>query len=169
VRAYVANVYTDSGKNYAGNGTLGAWWIGNWEPFAYYVFRHRIKAPFMKKRVRQVFFNGSGEIIPLIYRDFSEGGAQEPATVGAGPMEHPIFPTNFNQGQTVYGNENESQLFAGELYEGVQMIYGGAQQTGAARLYALGTGFVWSLGFGNNSAEPFEVDAAGWMISFRKS
>jgi hypothetical protein len=169
VKAFVPGIYTDSGANYTGNEILGAWWISNWEPFAYYVFRHRIKAPFLKKRVRAVFFNGSGEIIPIIYRDFTAGGTQEPAVVGAKTQSVPSFPTNFSAGEPVYGNENEEQLFAGELYQGVQMIYGGARSAQAARLYAPGVGFVWSVGFGNNSHEGFEIDSFAYFVQFRKS
>jgi hypothetical protein len=133
------------------------------------VFRHRIKAPFLKKRVRQIFFNGSGEIVPLVYRDFTEGGRQEPATINNASMSVPSFPTNFEAGETIFGNENEEQKFGGELYQGVEMVFGGAKATSAARIYAPGVGFVWSVGFGNNSSEGFEVDAFVFMTQFRKS
>ena len=59
-------VYTDLEANYTGNGTMGAYFLTNWEPFAYYIFRHHVKAPFLKKRVRQIFFNGEGKIIPAV-------------------------------------------------------------------------------------------------------
>jgi hypothetical protein len=169
VRAFVANVYTDSGENYTGNGALGAWWISSWEPFAYYVFRHRIKAPFLKKRVRQIFFNGSGEINPIVYKDFGTAGLSSPGTVGNRSSALPTFPVNFSQSETLFANPNEEQLFAGELYEGVQMVFGGSTEVAAARIYAPGTAFVWSVGFGNNSGAPFEVDAFTYMLQFRKS
>lgn len=169
VHAFVANLYTDSGENYVGNGQLGAWWISNWEPFAYYVFRHRIKAPFLKKRVRQIFFNGSGEINPIVYKDFGTAGLSSAGTVGNAPSSVPTFPVNFSQNEPIFGNSNEEQLFAGELYEGVEMLFGGSAQTAAARIYAPGIAFVWSVGWGNNSAQPFEVDAFTYMLQFRKS
>lgn len=169
VKCFIPNLYTDSGSNYAGNGALSAWWISPWEPFAYYVFRHRIKAPFLKKRVRQVFFNGSGQIIPFVYRDFGVASAQEPAVIGNAEMSRPSFPANFSQNETVFGNENESQLFGGEVYNGVEMLFGGSRETGQARLYSLGTGFVWSVGWGNASGEPFEIDSFAYMVQFRKS
>ncbi len=168
-KAFVPSVYTDLGKKYTGNGILGCWWISAWEPFAYYIFRHRIKAPFLKKRVRQLFVNGSGEIIPIVYKDFTAGGTQLPGTVGNSNQAVPTFPVNFSQNSTIFGNENETQLFAGELYEGVEMIFGGRVETGAARMYSLGTAFVWGFGWGNNTAEPFEVDSYAMMLSFRKS
>ena len=169
VRAFVPNVYTDSGENYAGNGALASWWISNWEPFAYYVFRHRIKAPFLKKRVRQIFFNGSGEINPIIYKDFGTAGLSSAGTVGNAPSDIPTFPVNFSQNEPIFGNSNEEQLFAGEVYEGVEMVFGGGAEVAAARVYAPGIAFVWSVGWGNNSAEPFEVDAFTYMLQFRKS
>src|SRR5450631_1710172 len=77
VEAFVEGLYLDRGEVYKGNGILGAFWLSPWEPFAYYIFRHRIKAPFLKKRVRQIFFNGEGQIIPQVYRNFQMAGRQE--------------------------------------------------------------------------------------------
>jgi hypothetical protein len=169
VRAFVPNVFTDSGENYTGNGVLGAFWISPWEPFAYYIFRHRIKAPFLKKRVRQIFFDGEGSIIPFVFKNFSLASAQEPAVVGNTPESQPSFPTNFSIGKELWANENEAQLWAGETFEGLQMLWGGQAQASAARIYAPGIARVWSVGFGNNSPEPFTVNAFAYMVSFRKS
>jgi hypothetical protein len=169
VRAFVPGIYTDSGKNYAGNGELGAWWISSWEPFAYYIFRHRIKAIELKKRVRSIFFNGSGEIIPLIYKNFAAAPEQLPGVVGAKPQYLPSLPITFATDGQIWGNENETQEWGGEAYQGVTTLWGGITSTGAARIYALGTANQWSVGWGNNSAEPFEVDAYVYNISFRKS
>lgn len=165
VRAFVAGVYTDSGANYAGDGTLGAWWIGRWEPFAYYVFRHRIEAPFIKKRVRQLFFNGSGQIIPLVYRNFHVGAEQVPAVVGANPETETMLPVNFAQGEATWEDPNEEYKWTGEQ----GLLWGGETETGSARMYALGVANLWSFGWGNNSGEPFEVDQFTTFISFRKS
>ncbi len=169
VRAFVPGIYTDSGKNFTGNGQLGAWWISSWEPFAYYIFRHRIKAVELKKRVRSIFFNGSGEIIPLVYKNFASSGEQLAGVVGNTPQYEPSFPIDFSTNEQEWGNENEEQKWGGETYQGKQMIWGGGVETGAARIYALGTANQWAVGWGNNSAEPFEVDAYVFNISFRKS
>jgi hypothetical protein len=169
VKAFVANVYTDSGVKYVGNETLGAWWIGRWEPFAYYVMRHRVEAPFMKKNVKQLFFNGSGEIVPLVYRNFSSAGEQVPAAVGATPETEPTMPTDFSGSESLWENPDTEDVWEGELYKGQILLWGGSQATGSARMYALGVAATWSFGFGNNSAEPFEVDAFTAAVSFRKS
>ena len=169
VQAFVPGVYTDSGSTYKGNGTLGAWWISSWEPFAYYIFRHRIKAVELKKRVRSIFFNGSGEIIPLIYKNFAVSPTQYPAVVGSTPQYEPSFPVNFATDEQVWGNTNEEQLWGGETYQGIEMLWGGSTTYGAARIYAPGIANQWSVGWGNNSDEPFEVDAYVFNISFRKS
>jgi hypothetical protein len=164
--AFVEGIFTDRGKLYAGNGVLGAYWLSPWEPFAYYVFRHRIKAPFLKKRVRQIFFNGEGQIIPGVYRNFLAGGRQEPATVGANPQYAPELPTNFGAGEEKWG---EGGGVWGEEVPGTETTWGGEASVGAARIYAPGVANVWSVGWGNNSAEPFIVDAYVYMTQFRKS
>ena len=169
VEAFIPGLYTDIGKNYTGNGFLGAYWISNWEPFAYYVFRHRIKAPFLKKRCRAVFFDGSGEIIPFIYKNFSTGGEQVPGVVDNAPQSEPTFPIDFTRGATIFGNPDETQLFGGATYKGLEMIFGSAAETEAARIYSPGVARVFSVGFGNNSAEPFEVDSFAYFVQFRKS
>ncbi len=166
VQAFVEGVYTDREKVYAGNGTLAAYFLSNWEPFSYFIFRHRIKAPMIKKRVRALFFNGEGSIVTTVYRDFLQGGRQEPGTVGNNPQYAPELPVKFNAGEEKWG---EGSGKWGEHVEGTEEIWGGEVTVGAARLYSLGVGFVWSFGFGNNSSEPFIVDAAVWMIQFRKS
>ena len=160
--AFKEGIYTDLGAVYAGKEGLAAYFLSNWEPFAYYVFRHRIKAPFLKKRVRQIFFNGEGQIIPLVYKDFLVGGRQEPAVVANQEIATSReLPTNFGSGEEKFGEG--SGLFGGEG------IFGGEVTVGQARVYSPGVAFVWSFGFGNNSAEPFVVDSAVWMLQFRKS
>lgn len=166
VKAFVEGVYQDSGVNYTGNGTLGAFWLGPWDPFAYYVFRHRIEAPFIKKRVRQIFFNGEGQIIPLVYKNFSSGSREEPATVGNDLQTKPELPTNFNASAESWGEGAGS--WATEV-PGTEVIWGGETSVGAARIYAPGVASVWSIGFGNNSAEPFVVNAYMLSATFRKS
>jgi len=166
VQAYAEGVYTDRGNVYPGNGTLSAYFLSAWEPFAYYVFRHRIKAPFLKKRVRQLFFNGEGQIVPLVYRDFLEGGRQEGAVVGNDEQADLELPTNFGAGDEKWAEGTGE--WAKES-SGAEVTWGGEATVGAARIYSPGVGFVWSFGFGNNSAEPFIVDAAVWMVQFRKS
>lgn len=169
VKAFVEGVYEDSGAVYTGNGTLAAYWFSPWDPFAYYVFRHRIEAPFIKKRVRQVFFDGEGEIIPIVAKNFSIGGLETGGVVGADPANKLELPINFSQGSQVFANEEEEQKFAGEQLKGIQMVFGGAATVEAARLYALGVARTWSVGYGNNTNQPFIVNSYAMMAQFRKS
>jgi hypothetical protein len=167
VKAFDPTVYTDSGANFAGNGTLGAFWLSSWEPFAYYVFRHRLKAPFLKKRVRQIFFNGEGQIIPSVYKNFSIGERQEPAVVanreistgGERPVNFGAASEKWGEGSGTWGIETE----------GTEILWGGETSVGAARIYSPGVASVWSVGWGNNSSEGFTVHAFTMMLSFRKS
>jgi hypothetical protein len=161
-QAFVENVWTDRGAIYTGSEGLCAYWKSAWEPFAYYVFRHRIKAPFLKKRVRQIFFNGEGSIIPIVYKDFLVAGQQQPATVGNDNQYTPELPTNFAASEEEFGE-------GGGTFGIEETIFGGEQTVGAARIYSPGVAFTWSVGWGNNSAEPFIVDAFVYMAQFRKS
>jgi hypothetical protein len=169
VRAFVPNIYTDVGEPYAGANGLAAYWLGPWQVFFMFIFRHRIKTPHIKKRIRQIHFDGSGEIIPIIARDFSNAGTYEPGVVANEPETNQNLPVNFSEGEEIFGNENEEQKFGGEIFEGQQMIFGGASTTRDARLYSLGVSRAWSVGFGNNTSAPFEVDSFTHMITFRKS
>ena len=169
VRAFVEGLYEDSGAVYPGENGLSAFWLSAWEPFSYYIFRHRVKAPFLKKRVRAIHFDGEGSINPLVFKNFGATGLESPGVVGKEEQSKPTLPVNFSQGETIYGNEDETQLFGGETYKGVEMIFGGSAQVQDARVYAPGVGRVWSVGFGNKTNEGFLVDSATYFISFRKS
>ena len=165
---FVAGTYQDAGANY----TNGAYWRGPWHVFGYYIFRHFVQTPFLKKRVRQIHFDGTGVIQPVIWKNFHTGGAAWPAQVNA-PNNPPSVlstPTNFTttSAQT-YGNLDTAQLYGGSAYQGVQMIFGGASTVQEARLYALGTANAWSVEFGNTTSDPFEVDSYMLAIQFRKS
>lgn len=160
--AFVESIWTDRGKIYRGSEGLAAFWKSSWEPFAYYVFRHRIKAPFLKKRVRQIFFNGEGSIIPIVYKNFLQAGAQQGAVVGNKPQYVLEKPTDFEASEEEFGGG--TAIFGTE-----ETLFGGEQTVGAARIYSPGVASVWSVGWGNNSAEPFIVDAFVYMAQFRKS
>jgi hypothetical protein len=166
IQCFVEGIYTDRGAVYTGNGTLAAYWLSPWEPFAYYVFRHRIKAPFLKKRVRQIFFNGEGQIIPSVYKNFFQGERQEGAVVGNREQSTKELPTNFAAASEKWA-EGEGKW--AEEPDDIEVIWGGEETVGQARIYSPGVAFTWSVGFGNNSAEGFIVDAFVYVAQFRKS
>jgi hypothetical protein len=167
VQAFVENVYTDSGANYTGENGLSAFWISPWEPFAYYVFRHRIKAPFLKKRVRQIFFDGEGQIIPVVFKNFGVGGTQTGAVVNNNPQSTLELPVDFFAGEETWGEEDAE--WGAEETKGTVAIWGASAPVQSARIYAPGVARVWSVGYGNASDEPFEVFSFAYMIEFRKS
>lgn len=160
LKTFVSGVYQDAGANYTGANGLSAYWISGWEPFWQYFMRHRFAQPNPKKRVRQIFFDGSGEIVPLVFKNFLAGGTQYPATVNNAPEV--TFPVNFQSTQEKWGEGS------GVWGEG-ETVWGGAAETGAARIYAPGIARVWAVGFGNSTAEPFEVDSYAYYVTFRKS
>lgn len=161
-KAFVPGIFQDIGVNYTGNGVLGAFWVSPWEPFYYFIFRHRVKAPFVKKRVRQMFFQGSGQIIPFVYKNFRQGREELPGVVNNNEMFKPEHPINFATETEKWG-EGPEKWGEGEL------VWGGEAETGSARMYSLGVAQTWSFGFGNSSSEPFEVDTVTLMAQFRKS
>ena len=169
VRAFAPGVYTDAGVPYTGANGLSAYWLSAWFVFSYYIFRHRVKTPFLKKRIRAIHFDGTGVIVPLVGKNFYSPGSEEPGVVGNTPETSPTLPVDFAQGQQVFGNENEEQLFGGATYQGITMFFGGSTAVGDARIYSPGVARAWSIGFGNNTADPFEVESVTWLIQFRKS
>jgi hypothetical protein len=169
VRAFAPGFYTDSGEPYEGNYGLAAYWLSAWQVFSYYIFRHRVKTPFLKKRVRAIHFDGTGVIVPIVGKDFRTPGTEEPGVVENLPQTSPSLPVNFAQGAQTFGNEDESQVFGGTEYKGVTMFFGGSTEVGDARIYSPGIARAWSFGFGNADDQSFEVDSATWFIQFRKS
>jgi hypothetical protein len=169
VKAFVEGVYEDSGAIYTGEKNLSAFWVSAWDPLGYYIMRHRLEAPFIKKRIRQIFFDGEGEIIPFVYRNFAGVGTQQPATVGNADQASPELPVNFGAGGQIFANPDEEQEFAGKELNGVEMLFGGVSEVGAARMYSLGTARAWSVGYGNRSNKPFQVYSFAYMAQFRKS
>jgi hypothetical protein len=164
--AFKEGIYTDLGSNYTGNGLMGAYFLTNWESFAYYIFRHRVHAPFLKKRIRQIFFNGEGQIVPAVFKDFTQSETQLAAVVGNEEQYNVKVPTNFASGAESWA-EGEGR-WAKEV-EGAEATWGGETEVGQARIYSPGVAFNWSVGWGNNSAEPFVVDSFTYFAQFRKS
>lgn len=161
VKAFVEGVYEDSGAIYTGNGQLGAFWYSAWDPFAYYILRHRLEAPFIKKRIRQVYFDGEGKIVPIVFKNFSVSGQETAGVVGDDPQSEPELPVDFSRTESTFGE--------GEENFGEGGIFGGETTVESARFYSAGVARAVSIGFGNNSADPFIVNAYMVAISFRKS
>lgn len=169
VRAFVPGVYTDLGEPYAGNYGLSAYWFSAWQVFSYYIFRHRVKTPFLKKRIRAIHFDGSGVIVPIVAQNFYVPGQEEPGVVGNLPQQSPTLPVNFSAGGQVFGNEDTEQTFGGQTFDGATMYFGGSSTVQDARIYSPGISRAWSVGFGNATADPFEVDSFTYLMQFRKS
>jgi hypothetical protein len=142
LKVFVPGIYQDAGANYTGARGFAAFWISSWEPFFQFIMRHRIQQPNQKKRVRQFFMDGSGSITPIIYKSFKTTINEESGIVNEKDMAEPEQPVMLTQSE---------------------------REVSAVRMYSLGVGRVWSFGFGNNSAEPFEVDAIQYDLQFRKS
>jgi hypothetical protein len=169
VRAFAPGVYTDSGEPYSGNYGLAAYWFSSWQVFSYYIFRHRVKTPFLKKRIRAIHFDGTGVIVPIVGQNFYVPGQEEPGVVGNLPQQSPTLPVNFEQGDQIFGNEDEEQTFGGSTFDGVTMFFGGSSEVQNARIYSPGIARSWSVGFGNSNDEPFEIESFTYLMQFRKS
>jgi hypothetical protein len=159
--AFVPGQVTDMGA------PIPSFWRGPHHVFGYYIFRHFVATPFLKKRIRQVHFDGSGTITFAVWKDFASAGVNTPGVVGNTPEFMATSPINFAGGQTIFGNPDTTQLFGGATYLGHPMIFGGTKTVGEARMYALGTMNAISIEFGGTA--PFEVDSYATMIQFRKS
>jgi hypothetical protein len=169
IRAFVPGVFTDVEENYAGAEGLAAYWKGAWLPFYMFIFRHRVKTPQLKKRLRMIHLDGSGEVIPTVYKEFEIAGTQMAGVPGAKPETEPELPIKFSAGEQLFANTNEEQIFGGELFQGLVEIFGGATVTQGARIYSLGTADVWSIAFGNSTSADFQIDSYTTMGQFRKS
>ena len=148
---------------------MSAYWFSAWQRFYAYFLRHRNPMPMVKKRVRQVYFNGSGLIYPMVFKNFNAGGVQYAGVVNNADQAFPTMPIQFSPNNQIYGNPDTAQLYGGQTYKGIQMLWGGYTAVGDARIYAPGIAEEWSVGFGNNTADPFQVDAFAYMSQTRKS
>lgn len=161
--------FQDAGSNYTGANGYSAYWFGAWQRFYEYFMRHRIQIPMIKKRVRQIYFDGSGVIIPVTFKNFNTTGLQQPGVTGNNPMSVLELPIDFAANAQVFGNTDPAQLFGGTSYMGNQMIFGGQAFTQDARIYAPGVAEEWSVGFGNTTSDPFTVNAYAYAVQIRKS
>ncbi len=142
LKIFVPKVFQDIGVNYTGARGYTSFWISSWEPFFQYVLRHRIDAPNQKKRIRQLFVDGSGFLELFTFSPFTTPEEPQKAIVNAQDQSEP---------------KTTLELTLSE------------REVSAARAYSLGAHRVWSFGFGNKSSEPFEVDGMQFLVSFRKS
>lgn len=142
VKAFVEGAYTDSGANYVGGNGLTCYWLSPWEPFWQYFMRHRFNQPNPKKRINELFVDGKGQLVSLVGRKFGSTLEELKGTVDNADMATPTSPLTL-------GSETA--------------------ETQAARYWALGVSRVWTFGFGNNSAEPLEIDGYSVHAVFRKS
>jgi hypothetical protein len=168
-KTLVPEVFTDEGAPYEGKYEMAAYWFSYWYVGFYYIFRHKVPTPFLRKRLRAVHFDGSGVIQPFVTRNFQHPGTEESGVVSNDPQYELESPIDFFKGEDTFGNTDEAQKFGGENYKGHQMIFGGEASVQEARLYSLGTARAFSVGFGNSNAEPFEVNSFTFMVQFRKS
>jgi hypothetical protein len=146
-----------------------SFWRGPWHPYYIYVNRRLLPQPFLKKRIRQLHFEGSGVITVAAWKNFMASAGTQPGVVGNDPQYRLVAPIDFASGDTIYGNADTTQLFGGDTYNGHEMFFGGTRTVQDARFYSLGVANVLSIEFGNQLAEPFEVDSYMTAISFRKS
>ena len=170
-RIGVPGVYTDLGVPYAG-GPYGfsAYYLGAWQRFYAYFLRHRNPMPMVKKRIRQIYFNGSGVIVPVVFKNFNaQAGTQYPGTVGNADQWNPDMPIRFSPDNQIFGNADTAQTYGGLTYKGIEMLWGGYAAVGDARIYAPGIAEEWSVGFGNSTADPFQVNAYSYATQTRKS
>jgi hypothetical protein len=95
----------------------------------------------LKKRLRQVAFDGTGWIDFYIAKDF----AQLPTLDGS---------FNFSSTEGVWGTDDGSTWGTDD-----GSVWGGSSSVQEARAYTLGTGRTWSVKFGNNTNLGFEIDS----------
>jgi hypothetical protein len=159
VRAFVPEVYRDSGSTYTGRKveveqhkeetitvTLTAYWSACWEPFWQYFMRHRFQQPQIKKRIRTLFLDAKGEVEGYAWRNFGT----KPQRL-KGVVENKDVAT-----ESTYTPKPGPPAVTSPEYQ-------------AVRFYSLGTGRVWSFMFANQTAEPFEVDTYACDLEFRKN
>lgn len=131
-RLLVPGVLTDEGANFT------AYWTGPW---------HTYGAPYLRKRLRQVHFDGTGAIQFTVAKSFS--------TVGVLASD-----IDFSTNVTTFGGT--------DAFGGVG-TFGDPVAVGEARAFTLGVARAWSVQFGNSTNLPFEVDSYTTAITTRRN
>jgi hypothetical protein len=131
--ARVSRLFVD-GQTQDNGAAFVAYWNG---PF------HTMGKPHLRKRVRQIRFDGKGRLQLSLTKDFAI--APSLAVDRSFSTDTGLFGTN--DGAAFGVNDTSGQFF------------GGVFSVGQARALNPGVARAWSLQFGNATAEDFEVDA----------
>lgn len=118
-----------------------AYWTG---PF------HTLDRPYQRKRVRAIIFDGKGRIQTSLAKDF---------------QRQPSFALeqNLATDPQVYGADEGSQYGVNDA-----TLYGGPADVAQAKIPTPGVGRAWSVQFGNNTSDSFEVESYALLINGRK-
>lgn len=135
-RLFVGGQTQDNGQSFA------SYWNG---PF------HAFGKPHLRKRMRQIAFDGSGRIQLSITRDFRRSQSL--------------------QGEKSFGTDvgafgvNDTSLFA--VNDTPEQYFGGVYEVAQARVANPGVARAWSIQFGNQTADDFEVDSYTCLLTER--
>lgn len=136
---FVDGLTQDAGANFL------AYWSG---PF------HAFGAPALRKRVRQIHFDGLGVIDVALTKDFQQG------TSGSEVLSLVSDPAMFGV--------DDGTLFGVDEVDPPKP-YGGARLVEEAKIYTPGVARTWSVTFGNQTADSFEIDSYTFAIEMRKN
>lgn len=142
-QAFVAGTYTD-------NGNPMPWsWSGPWQSPTFYR-RRRFPTPYYRKRLRQLRFDGYGNVDFSLAKDFSGGAVQ--------------------LGTNVFNYSGATQDFAGSGYFGAAdgSVWGGTPSLSRARYFSLGVANAFSLVFSGTTSDPATVYSYVLEITDRK-
>lgn len=120
---------------------FAAYWAGPFLSFG---------KPYVNKRVRRIHFDGRGRIQVSLSRAYAS------AAVYAGEA-------NFEPDLDTFGDTDGS----GDAFGG-EGIFGGEVEVGEAEIWTPGVSRAWSVTFGNQTSEAFEVDSYTFLISDRR-
>jgi hypothetical protein len=136
-KCYVDNVWQDNGSNYS------ILWTGPWLSF---------KAPYLRKRVRQIHVDGRGSVDLYIGRDFFDSTSL---------LKQQLFGAQVLPTGTLYGDAATSF--------GVEGVYGDPVFRGEGRVYSVGVNRAFSVEFRNTTNTDMEIDAYTLAITPRKN
>lgn len=106
--------------------------------------------PFLNKRVRRIHFDGTGRIQVGLSRDFAGSITQE-ADVSFGEVGSQEL---WGQGSDVWGEGDDP--------------WGGTQEVGEAEVLTPGVARAWSVQFGNQTTDAWEVNSYTMAVTGRK-
>lgn len=159
-RCFAPNVYQD-------NGTPFTWiWRGPWQSPTFYR-RRRFPTPYFRKRLRQIRYDGFGQVDFSLGRDFLPNETLMASDIFNYRNNIATFGGTGTFGPDVYGSSSTyggAGTFGGQS----ETFFGAPPSYARGRMYTLGVNNAWSVVFSGTNNSPATLVSYVLMVTDRR-